>query len=234
MTSDTPAIAVVPYGKWPNFGIADVPLDDLVWPLGRPERLASGTIRDMGPDDHLITFPRAVVFYLPWIGVKANISVMIVEPELAHRKHIFAAWIMGRRFWQILTKNRGFIDRIRNSAFFPFGSSFISTPAEIDTRKVAQCSLIASAKTQMEGHCETVPIYWGAPDIAEYFEVQGMIVCESAEDIKRAFGRMSETDYEGRANAIATNRVAALHWADLFGRAAQLIEASLPVHRHKS
>ena len=33
--------------------------------------------------------------------------------------------------------------------------------------------------------CRTVPIYWGAPDIETYFDMRGMIVCSTLEEVKR-------------------------------------------------
>lgn len=44
MKPHSPAYAIVPYGVWPTFGIANLPLDDLIWPLGRPERLLKGCV----------------------------------------------------------------------------------------------------------------------------------------------------------------------------------------------
>lgn len=34
--------------------------------------------------------------------------------------------------------------------------------------------------------CETVPIYWGAPDVADYFDPGGMIVCATQDEILAA------------------------------------------------
>ena len=73
-----PAIGVIPYGSWPSFNLSKVSLDELEWPVGRPLRLSTGTVRDLTTEDHILTFPRKPIFLFPRYKVKAKISVMIV------------------------------------------------------------------------------------------------------------------------------------------------------------
>ena len=58
--------------------------------------------------------------------------------------------------------------------------------------------------------CETVPIYWGAPDIDEYFDSRGIIHCKSFEDIIHALHSMSIEDYRSRMPAIMKNKKTAI------------------------
>ncbi|WP_299641189.1 glycosyltransferase family 10 [Devosia sp.] len=71
--------------------------------------------------------------------------------------------------------------------------------------------------------CETVPIYWGAPDIAEFFDVRGMIACQSLDEIKAAVAMLSAADYESRREAIANNRSRAANYAHYERNAAQCV-----------
>jgi hypothetical protein len=71
--------------------------------------------------------------------------------------------------------------------------------------------------------CRTVPIYWGAPDIADWFDARGLIVCRSAGEMLAALDRLSAEDYEQRAAAVEANRQLALHYADTHGRAAKVL-----------
>lgn len=283
-----PAIAVVPYGSWPTLNPGGLALDALHWPLGRPARLDRGHVRDMGPRDHLLTFPRKPLFALPWPGVRAQVSVMIVEPDAIHGAHLDRARRRARRFYRVLTKNAGLLAAIDNGLFYVYGSTFLEDPAGVDRTKHAMASLIASARRDLEGHklrhvivehiraagldvavmgrgyrpfadkaeglapyrysvvienarepgyfteklvdaciCDTVPIYWGAPDIAAYFDPGGMIICEDRAAIEQALASMSRDDYERRAAAIAENRRRALDYADNLGRAARLIRDSI-------
>lgn len=290
MTSqdDTPAIAVIPYRKWPNFNLGQLSLDELIWPLGRPNRLADGHVKDMRSDDHLITFPRKSVFLFPRWGVKAKISVAIIEPDAIHQKHLNRAKWLSWRFYKVLTKNAVLLKTIHNGIFYYFGSTFIQNPKDVDCKKTRMASLIASAKRQLTGHklrhkivdyirsenldvdvrgrgykpfvekqdglasyrysvvienvqepdyfseklvdaclCETVPIYWGAPNIADYFYTRGMILCATGADIQTALEKMDVSDYETRLKWIKKNKRLAETHADYHKRATLLIRESL-------
>ena len=74
---------------------------------------------------------------------------------------------------------------------------------------------------------ETVPIYWGAPNISEYFDVKGFIICKNFEEIKYAVSKMSDEDYLSRIKWIKKNKKTASYHADFKKRAAQIIRQSL-------
>ena len=74
---------------------------------------------------------------------------------------------------------------------------------------------------------ETVPIYWGAPNISEYFDVKGFIICKNFEEIKYAISKMSDEDYLSRIKWIKKNKKTASYHADFKKRAAQIIRQSL-------
>ena len=74
---------------------------------------------------------------------------------------------------------------------------------------------------------ETVPIYWGAPNISEYFDVRGFIICENFEEIKYAMSKMSDEDYLSKIKWIKKNKKTASYHADFKKRAAQIIKQSL-------
>lgn len=72
--------------------------------------------------------------------------------------------------------------------------------------------------------CETVPIYWGCPNIADFLETDGMVICNTRADIETAIARMSEADYTSRLPALRRARdVAARSYTDFYVRAAQTI-----------
>ncbi len=287
-----PAIAIVPYRKWPTWNMSKVSLDDLEWPLGRPSRLARGAVSRMRAQDHLITFPRKPLFWLPRPGVRAKVSLMIVEPDAIHGGYQRLAALLNRRFFRILTRNRELLGRIDNGIFFHFGSTSIRNPEALKPRKSRMASLIASARRELEGHrlrhevaadirsrgldvdvmgrgytpferkeegllpyrysvvienvreadyftekivdaclCETVPIYWGAPNIGEYFDPRGMIICNSREEIRAALAKISPEDYRQRLEWIRNNRVAALEHARYRERAARLVRESMQLEQ---
>ena len=85
---DTPAIAVIPYSERFPEGLPNLPLDRLDWPLGRPARLMQGTVADMEYKDHLVTYPMTKLYFTPRGRRKAQLSLMIVEPDAVHAKHL--------------------------------------------------------------------------------------------------------------------------------------------------
>lgn len=51
----------------------------------------------------------------------------------------------------------------------------------------------------------TVPIYWGFPKAAEFFDPEGMIVFKSPEDLDGVIDTIGEEDYERRLPAVKRN-----------------------------
>jgi len=74
--------------------------------------------------------------------------------------------------------------------------------------------------------CQTVPIYWGCPNIGDFFDTGGMMICNSMADIQQAIAQMSEVDYATRLPALIRARdVAASTYMDFYVRAAQTVLA---------
>ncbi|WP_394196005.1 glycosyltransferase family 10 domain-containing protein [Litoreibacter albidus] len=152
MRDNEPAYSVVPYNSWPAMGLANTPLEALHWPLGQPARLKGARVRDLAPTDHLIAYPNSELFYLPWFGIRAQVSVMIVEPDAVHAKNLKRAYRARNSFYSILTKSADLLEKVDNGIFFYFGSTFIDDIKRIEDRKTRNMSLIASGKRDLEGH----------------------------------------------------------------------------------
>ena len=286
--SQEPAIAIIPYGSWPTLGLRKMPLDRLEWPIGRPERLMQGTVSSLTEKDHLITFPRKTVFFLPRYKVKATISLMIVEPDSIHNHYLKLSKYFYWRFYKILTKDKQLLNILNNGSFFYFGSTFLKNLDKIDIQKNNLASLIASSQNKLKGHklrhkiakyiknnelniavigrgykpfknkedglksfrysiviensseqdyfteklvdaclLETIPIYWGAPNISKYFDIRGFIVCNSSDEIEDALKNLSIRDYNRKIKWIKKNKEIALYHANLMKRAALIIREHL-------
>ena len=283
-----PAIAVLPYGSQLGAALAQVPLDDLHWPLGRPDRLAAGQVGDLLPDDHLIVYPKtAMHFRLRW-ATPARVSVMVVEPAAIHLRHLRLLRWTWRRFYRVLCHDDALLAAIPNGIMLPFGTSWVPDPSGLKIDKTRHMSLIASAKRDTLGHqlrhemvdlvrdegleveilgrgyapfaeksdglapyrfsvvienirernyftekivdavlCETVPIYWGCPNIGDFMDTGGMVICEDAAQMKDAIRAASGGLYDQLAPALRAAKPQAAHWADLEGRAARAIRDSL-------
>lgn len=279
-----PAVAVLPYGARIDRRLAETALDDLNWPLGRPDRLARGTVADLGPQDHMLCYVTSRLLYMPRPRIHAHISVIAIEPSAVHRRNMLWLRILHGRFHRILTHNTTLLAAVPNGERYLFGSTWVPDWQDVDTAKTRQASLIASAKSYYEGHklrhrvaawirdrdadldllghgyrsfdrksdglapyrysviienvreegylteklidcllCDTVPIYWGAPDIGTIFDIRGMIACESFEDITAALGQMSEDDYAKRLEFVRQNKEKAARFADHEANAARLV-----------
>ena len=277
-----PHIAVLPYGTRPK-RLADVPLNQLHWPLGAPSDL-SGSVRDLGRQDHIILYPNTWIYGPRAWGIAAKRSVMVVEPKAIHEKHMIALRYLHRSFHRVFTCNPDLLKAIPNGRFLAFGGSWIPEWETLECEKTRMTSLIASAKRSQEGHklrhalidtlagqnqgvdimgrgfkpfeaksdglapyrysvvienvrepsyfteklidallCETVPIYWGAPDIGQYFDTDGIVLCDTLEDIRKALTQISPADYHARQKAVTANKQAATAYMDYEKTAARAI-----------
>jgi len=245
----SPRVALVPYGTRVDRTLGALPLADMEWPLGGGT--AEGTLAELGPDDHVLIYPKTSMHLSP-PRLRANLSVMVVEPRAIHGRHLALLRLTGRRFHRVFTHDPSAL-RMRNARFLPAASTWVPHYADLDLTKSRGVSLIASGKGALPGHklrhtlaqgldgvdlmgraykpfddkgtalapcrfrvgigngrapgyfsekridallCEVVPIYWGAPDIADPFDTRGMIVCESEADLRAAVARQDAGLYE--------------------------------------
>ena len=65
----------------------------------------------------------------------------------------------------------------------------------------------------------TVPIYWGSPNIGDYFNMRGVITFETTEDLERILNSLTAEDYHSRLEAVKANReIAKANYAFFFDR----------------
>lgn len=279
-----PSVAVVPYGTKLTPGLARLPLEQLSWPLGQPGSLRGKTVGDLGPDDHLLAYVNSRLFYMPRPGVRAQVSVMVVEPQAVHGRNMFWLRFLWRRFFRVLSSNHDLLSRVPNGSRFLFGSTWVPDWRELTIEKTRMASLIASGKDYYPGHklrhdvvkwiqgsgadvdvlgrgyapfekksdglapyrysviienvrepsffteklidcllCETIPIYWGAPDIGDIFDLRGMIVVEELAAVVTSLETLSEADYQARLEFVRSNRDKASRYADQEKAAARIV-----------
>lgn len=283
-----PAIGILPYGHHQKSGLQATPVEDLIWPLGCPDRLFGGTVADMRPQDHLLMYPRTLTHFRRRAAIQAKVSLMLFEPAFIHARHHALLRLTWRRFFRILTFDEILLTRIPNGIFFPLGSTWVPEWRTLDVTKDRMCSLIASAKRDSAGHqlrhavadwaratrqdvellgrgyapfgrkaeglaryrysvvienvrernyfseklldavfCSTVPIYWGCPNIEDFFDPDGIILCSGEDDIRRALQDMSEADYAARLPRLQALQPVLDPYARVEERAARALLASL-------
>lgn len=277
------AIAVLPYGQSLGSHLATVSMDTLFWPLGRPDG-AVGCVGDLGPEDHLLVFPKSSMHTKWRWGTRAKVSVMVVEPQMIHARHLNMLRLSYRRFHRVFTHDTHTLNRLPNARFLPAASTWVPEYEDLKIEKTADVSLIASARTDQDGHqlrhaivddvrakglnvdvmgrayrpfdkkseglapyrysvvientrspgyfteklvdallCETVPIYWGAPDISDHFDTRGMVVCESHDQIMTALQKADAAQYSDMKPALMRAKEQAVAMRDYRISAAQVL-----------
>lgn len=281
-----PKVAFLKYGEKLGLRPGSFPLEKLEWPLGAPDGIDGKTLRDLGPEDHLILLPQEWVHFRPGFGTKAKVSILVMEPSVIHGKHMKMLRWSHRLFHKVLASNEDLLSRIPNGVFFPAGDTWAGNWMTADRTKTKMCSLIASNKRSQEGHklrhdtvewiqaqgldvdvmgrgykpfdhkiegmasyrfsvvienvrernyfteklidallCSTVPIYWGCPNIGDFFDTDAMIICETAEDVRTALREMSAESYEQMRPALDASHDLALYYAKFKRRAAEAVLA---------
>jgi hypothetical protein len=147
-----PAVALVRYGTRVTPNLSRLPLDELAWPLGRPKRLGKGCVGDMESSDHLLAYATSRLLYMPRPGVRAKVSVMVVEPEAIQGRKMAWLKLFWRRFYRVLTANPSLLAAAPNAERYMFGSTWVPDWRDVDVSKKRTLSLIASSKTDFEGH----------------------------------------------------------------------------------
>lgn len=75
--------------------------------------------------------------------------------------------------------------------------------------------------------CNTVPIYWGCPNLDRFIDPTGIIQCQSEGDIMRAVQATSGSDFSARLPQVQAIQPSLAQYCDLEKRAAEAIRASL-------
>ena len=76
--------------------------------------------------------------------------------------------------------------------------------------------------------CRTVPIYWGCPNIGDFMDTSGMILCQSEAEMQAALLAMSEEDYAARRPGLEAAIPAAASYGDFYWRAAKAVAEDRP------
>ena len=120
-----------------------------------------------------------------------------------HRlRHQVASWISDKRInVDLLGRAYQPFDQ-KEDGLAPFRFSVIienSRERGYFTEKLIDCLL-----------CDTIPIYWGAPDIGQYFNESGIVICKNIAELRRAITTLDDAKYEQLSMFSAENRCRAL------------------------
>jgi hypothetical protein len=280
-------IGILPHTLRKEKHLASLSVSSVDWPQGQPEGLR--TLADLKQTDHLIVYPSSTRFLRPNTGLKCKVSLVLAEPQAIHGKYYALLNILRRRFTFVICRYQQYADKFSNVLAIPVVESWVKPHQQNHTHnKIMACSLIASAKQDLDGHklrhqianwikkfnldvsllgrgfksfdqkeeglapyrysviiencqeqgyfteklldcflCSTMPIYWGCPNIEDYFEKSGMVICNSEEELHNAIINTPAPLSEEQAQSLEVNKAIAQEYSSLNTRLAKLIETTL-------
>ena len=59
----------------------------------------------------------------------------------------------------------------------------------------------------------TIPIYWGCPNVGDFFDTDGMIIVNNLEEVQAMVGTLNENEYIKRIEAVKKNLELAKQYA---------------------
>jgi len=65
---------------------------------------------------------------------------------------------------------------------------------------------------------KTIPIYWGCPNINEFFDIRGMYTFSNQEELEYLLNSLTEEDYNSKLEYIEANYQLAVYWKDYYIR----------------
>lgn len=68
-----------------------------------------------------------------------------------------------------------------------------------------------------------MPVYWGAPDIAHFFDPRGMICCSSEAELQNVTQNVTEADYRLRLPYLEDNIRRAIEFSDFYTNAVKVL-----------
>jgi len=71
---------------------------------------------------------------------------------------------------------------------------------------------------------KTIPVYWGCPNIHEFFDTKGFFIFNTEEEFFNIVNNLTEKDYHSRKEYIEKNYQIAIYYADIFKRIEYILD----------
>lgn len=75
--------------------------------------------------------------------------------------------------------------------------------------------------------CDTVPIYWGCPNLDRFVDPAGIVQCNSEDEIRQAISNASPEDYAARLPLLQAMKPQMAHYGDIERRAVRALRDCL-------
>jgi hypothetical protein len=77
---------------------------------------------------------------------------------------------------------------------------------------------------------KTIPIYWGCPNIEEFFDIRGIYVFENEDEAINMINSLTEEDYYSKKEYIEKNYQTAIYYAEYFNRFSNTLEEIININ----
>ena len=151
MNNTKPLVCILPneLRKTKNLGLVD--LSRLIWEQGVD--IPNGRVNDLNQHDHLLISPSSGIWLTNYKKITPKVSLIITEPKSVHSHYYNNLWLLKLKFHKILVRYKDLSNEKNNVIAIPIAYSWISKNIALDTiEKTKLISLIASSKSQLEGH----------------------------------------------------------------------------------
>ncbi len=72
--------------------------------------------------------------------------------------------------------------------------------------------------------CKSIPIFFGCPNINQYFDIDGIIIINSLEDFKNKVNKLTPEYYLNKQKIIQENYLKALYWSEYSKRLNKIVD----------
>ncbi|HCH33031.1 MAG TPA: hypothetical protein DE045_08815 [Oceanospirillaceae bacterium] len=276
------AIGILPM-ELRKIDLPSCPISNLDWPSQNIPKV--NTVGELGPEDQIVVYPNSGIFYKARPKLACKVSLVFTEPKAIHAKYYRTLGLIRNRFHRVICRYPEYAKTHSNVLLMQVIETWVSDEAiNNSVVKTKSCSLIASAKKNLEGHrlrhriadwcqehsptiellgkayqpfekkedglapyhhsiiiennqekeyyteklldcmlCNTMPIYWGCPNIGEYFDTKGLIICETEAELKQAILNIDQALSEEQKQAMTKNKAIALKLSKLNQRIVDLL-----------
>ena len=146
-------IGVLPYELRYEINLGVLAIDTLEW---LDDHKPPGMyLSDLQAEDHVVVYPSSSRLLKGFGNIKCHVDLLLAEPMSIHGKYYKLIWMLRHKFSNILCRYPSYVSKYANVIQFNPVETWIDDK-QLDLTllqsKAQSCSIIASSKTDLEGH----------------------------------------------------------------------------------
>ena len=146
-------IGILPYELRSEPNLANISIDSLYWPIGKPDYGLS--VKDLLPHDHVLVYPSSRRILRSIVNVTCNVDLLLAEPKSVHAKYYRILWLLRRKFSLILSRYPEYANKYNNVISVQVAETWVQAESISNLLWESRdrlCSIIASNKKDLIGH----------------------------------------------------------------------------------